>query len=62
MCSAQGNVTGTGTFNQNSFTKNLTAPPKPKQDEQGTYLPNGAAAKAGLNKSILECAVLAFVG
>ncbi len=27
---------------------------KPKQDENGTYLPNGAAAKAGLNKSILD--------
>jgi len=35
-------------------TKNLTAAPKPKQDEQGNYLPNGAAAKAGLNKSILD--------
>lgn len=28
--------------------------PKPKQAEDGTYLPNGAAAKAGLNKSILD--------
>ena len=28
--------------------------PKPKQDETGRYLPNGAAAKAGLNKSILD--------
>ncbi len=27
---------------------------KPKQDEDGTYLPNGAAAKSGLNKSILD--------
>jgi putative transposase len=27
---------------------------KPKQDEHGTYLPNGAAAKSGLNKSILD--------
>jgi transposase len=27
---------------------------KPKQDENGTYLPNGAAAKSGLNKSILD--------
>ncbi len=26
--------------------------PKPKQDENGTYLHNGAAAKGGLNKSI----------
>jgi putative transposase len=28
--------------------------PKPKQDENGTYLPNGAAAKGGLNKSIVD--------
>ena len=29
--------------------------PKPKQDEAtGQYLPNGASAKAGLNKSILD--------
>ena len=34
--------------------KNLTKAPAPKQDEKGTYLPNGAAAKAGLNKSMLD--------
>jgi len=29
--------------------------PKPKQDEKtGEYLPNGASAKAGLNKSIAD--------
>ncbi len=28
--------------------------PQPKQDENGTYLPNGAAAKGGLNKSIVD--------
>jgi len=34
---------------------NLTKRAKPKQDEQtGQYLPNGAAAKSGLNKSILD--------
>jgi putative transposase len=34
---------------------NLTKAPKPKQDATtGQYLPNGAAAKAGLNKSILD--------
>ncbi len=33
---------------------NLTKAPKPKQDENGKYLPNGAAAKGGLNKSILD--------
>ncbi len=36
-------------------TANLTKRPKPKQDEETDhYLPNGAAAKAGLNKSILD--------
>lgn len=35
--------------------QNMTATPKPKQEEEaGKYLPNGAAAKAGLNKSILD--------
>jgi putative transposase len=35
--------------------KNLTKAPAPKQDEAtGKYLPNGASAKAGLNKSILD--------
>ena len=34
---------------------NMTRRPLPKRDEQtGAYLPNGAAAKAGLNKSILD--------
>jgi putative transposase len=36
-------------------TKNLIRRPKPKQDEEtGQYLPNGAAAKGGLNKSISD--------
>ena len=35
---------------------NLTKAPEPKPDpdKEGTYLPNGAAAKAGLNQSILD--------
>src|SRR5207245_1360179 len=34
---------------------NLVKAPKPKQDETtGKYLPNGASAKAGLTKSILD--------
>lgn len=33
---------------------NMSKRPKPKQDEAGNYLPNGASAKAGLNKSILD--------
>jgi len=36
-------------------TSNLVKRPKPKQDEAtGQYLPNGAAAKGGLNKSISD--------
>lgn len=34
---------------------NMTARAKPKQDEKtGVYLPNGAVAKSGLNRSILQ--------
>ena len=34
---------------------NMSRGPRPKQDEEtGEYLPNGAAAKGGLNKSILD--------
>jgi len=34
---------------------NMSKRPKPKQDDAtGKYLPNGASAKAGLNKSILD--------
>lgn len=32
----------------------MSARCKPKQDENGTYLPNGQAAKSGLNSSILD--------
>jgi len=40
---------------------NLTKKPKPKQDENGNYLPNGASAKGGLNKSILDAGWGMFV-
>ena len=33
--------------------KNMTRKAKPKQDEQGRWVRNGAAAKSGLNKAIL---------
>ena len=32
----------------------MTARPRPRSDGNGGYTPNGAAAKAGLNKSILD--------
>jgi putative transposase len=42
-------------------TANLVKRLKPKQDEAtGAYLPNGAAAKAGLNMSILDAAWATF--
>ena len=42
-------------------TANLVKRPKPKQDETtGQYLPNGASAKAGLNKSILDAGWTTF--
>lgn len=40
---------------------NMSKAPKPKQDEDGKYLPNGAAIKAGLNKSILDAGWSTFV-
>jgi putative transposase len=39
----------------------MTASPAPKQDENGKYVANGAAAKGGLNKSILDASWGAFV-
>ena len=42
-------------------TGKLTRKPKPKQDEHGTYFPNGATAKGGLNKSILDAGWGTFV-
>lgn len=40
---------------------NLSKAPNPKQDENGKYLPNGASAKAGLNKSILDAGWSQFI-
>jgi putative transposase len=39
----------------------MTRRPKPKQDESGAYLPNGATAKGGLNTSILDAGWGLFV-
>ncbi len=41
---------------------NMSKRAKPKQDENGTYLPNGASAKSGLNKSIHDAGWGQFVG
>jgi putative transposase len=40
---------------------NMTKAPNPKPDEAGKYLANGAAAKGGLNKSILDAGWGAFI-
>lgn len=40
----------------------MTRAPQPKPDDNGGYLPNGAAAKAGLNKSILDAGWSQFLG
>jgi len=48
------NAYGTVVF-EKLQTANITRRPKPKRDDKtGEYLPNGATAKAGLNKSILD--------
>jgi putative transposase len=41
--------------------KNMSRRPKPKQDEDGKYLPNGASAKSGLNKSINDAGWYQFL-
>ncbi len=40
--------------------KNMSRRPKPRQDENGAFLPNGAAAKGGLNKSIQDAGWATF--
>ncbi|HEY9727141.1 MAG TPA: transposase [Chroococcales cyanobacterium] len=34
---------------------------KPKQNEQGAFLPNGQAAKSGLNKSFADAGIAGFL-
>jgi putative transposase len=40
---------------------NMSKRAKPKQDENGKYLPNGKSAKSGLNKSIVDAGWSQFV-
>ncbi len=51
---------GTLVFEDLSIS-NMTARSKPKQNETGKYVANGAAAKGGLNKSILDAGWGQFV-
>nr|WP_244422282.1 RNA-guided endonuclease TnpB family protein [Ktedonobacter racemifer] len=47
---------------ENIQPTNLSRRAKPKQDEEtGKYLPNGASAKSGLNKSILDAGWSQFI-
>ena len=50
-------------FHENLNIAGMTKSPKPKLDPDmpGGFLPNGAAAKAGLNKSILDAGWSAFL-
>lgn len=41
-------------FHEGLTIKNMVRKPKARQDKEGKYMPNGASAKAGLNKSILD--------
>ena len=41
-------------FVENLSINNMNRRCKPKQDETGKFLPNGQAAKSGLNKSIAD--------
>jgi putative transposase len=43
-------------------TAGMTKAPAPKPDRVGGFLPNGAAAKAGLNRSILDAGWGLFLG
>jgi putative transposase len=40
---------------------NMTRRTKPKQDEEGNFLPNGQGAKSGLNKSFADAGIAGFL-
>ncbi|MBD1853397.1 transposase [Cyanobacteria bacterium FACHB-502] len=48
-------------FVEDLSVSNMTKRCKPKQDEDGTFLPNGQAAKSGLNKSFADAGISQFV-
>jgi putative transposase len=48
-------------FVEDLKVKNLSRRAKPKQDETGKFLPNGQAAKSGLNKSIADAGWSQFI-
>lgn len=48
-------------FVEDLSVSNMTKRCKPKQDENGSFLPNGQAAKSGLNKSFADAGISQFV-
>lgn len=48
-------------FVEDLAVSNMTKRCKPKQDENGTFLPNGQAAKSGMNKSFADAGISQFV-
>jgi putative transposase len=48
-------------FHENLNIIGMMRRPKPKQDEDGKYLPNNASAKSGLNKSIADASWCQFL-
>ena len=48
-------------FVENLKVANMTRRNKPKQDEKGLFLPNGQAAKSGLNKSFADAGIAGFM-
>jgi len=48
-------------FAEDLNVKNMSRRAKPKQDEAGKFLPNGQAAKSGLNKSIADVGWSQFI-
>ena len=48
-------------FIENLQVSNMARRNKPKQDETGKYLPNGQAAKSGLNKSFADAGIAGFL-
>ncbi len=48
-------------FHENLNISGMMRRPKPKQDEEGKYLPNNASAKSGLNKSFADASLGQFL-
>jgi putative transposase len=48
-------------FVEDLQVSNMTRRAKPKQDKDGTYLPNGQSTKSGLNKSFADAGIAGFI-